>query len=139
MSAPYNPRDGGKAPKVLKLNAVWDTGATRSAITQEVIDKLGIKHTDELDIYTANGVRAGKEYSINVYLPNHVALVGVPVTDGDMRIDMLIGMDIISRGDFAVTNKFKGTWMTFQIPPTHSIDFVDEVRLKQGKPGFRRK
>ncbi len=39
---------------------------------------------------------------------------------------MLIGMDIISRGDFAVTNKDGKTTFSFRLPSVAKIDFVKE-------------
>lgn len=40
--------------------------------------------------------------------------------------DMLIGMDIISQGDFALTNRDGRTVFSFQIPSTHLYDFVKQ-------------
>ena len=39
---------------------------------------------------------------------------------------MLIGMDIINLGDFAITNKNGNTKFTFEIPSSRDIDFVKE-------------
>ena len=44
-----------------------------------------------------------------------------------MEPDILIGMDIISQGDLAVTNKQGKTVFTFQIPASHKIDFKAEL------------
>lgn len=43
-------------------------------------------------------------------------------------IDMLIGMDIITLGDFALTHKNNGTVFSFQIPSTHEYDFVKQIQ-----------
>ena len=118
--------------------AVWDTGATRSVITQNVINALGISKIDEITNYTANGERTAGEYLVNIYLPNNVVFSAIRVIDGDIYdTDALIGMDIIGQGDLAITHKFKKTWMTFQLPSSHSIDFVDEIKVKKGKRGFK--
>ena len=139
ISEPYDPILGGPLPKIIEFKAVWDTGASRTAITQKVIDTLGIQQIDEVDNYTANGMRTAGVYLVNVYLPNKVAFSGIRVIDGDIYgTDALIGMDIIGQGDFAVTHRFEKTWMTFQIPSTHNIDFVDEINIKGGKKGFRK-
>ena len=54
-------------------------------------------------------------YKINVYLPNGVGVQMVNVTLGELppKMDMLIGMDIITTGDFAITNK-GGNYFFFQ-------------------------
>jgi len=51
---------------------------------------------------------------------------GIVVGDAEA----LIGMDIIGKGDFAVTNKDGKTTFTFRIPSIECIDFV-----KQRPPG----
>ena len=40
--------------------------------------------------------------------------------------DVLIGMDIINRGDFAVTNQNRKTKFSFRFPSIGDIDFVEE-------------
>ena len=114
ISEPHDPLLGGPLPKAIEFKAVWDTGASLTAITQQVIDTLGIQKIDEVDNYTANGRRTAGVYLVNVYLPNNVAFFRIRVIDGDIYgTDALIGMDIIGQGDFAVTHRFKKTWMTF--------------------------
>ena len=50
------------------------------------------------------------------------------VTSGDLKdTDVLIGMDVISMGDFAVTARNGCTKFSFQIPSTHDIDFSEET------------
>jgi hypothetical protein len=40
-------------------------------------------------------------------------------------------MDIISVGDFAVTNKDGFTWMSYQYPSIERIDFVADIDNKR--------
>jgi preprotein translocase subunit SecA len=44
---------------------------------------------------------------------------------------MLIGMDIIARGDFAVTNYDGKTVFSFRMPSVEQIDFVEQLRKGQ--------
>jgi uncharacterized protein YecA (UPF0149 family) len=46
-------------------------------------------------------------------------------------IDVLIGMDILGQGDFAVTSHKGKTTFSFCCPPRREIDFVAEVRASQ--------
>lgn len=48
--------------------------------------------------------------------------------------DVLIGMDIIARGDFAMSNSNGKTKFTFQIPATHEHDYVKEQSAKSHTP-----
>ena len=75
------------------------------------------------------GTEIAEVYVVNIYLPNHVAMPGCHVTKakslfGDSEI--LIGMNVINKGDFVVSNKGGVTWFTFRIPSIARIDFVDE-------------
>ena len=47
--------------------------------------------------------------------------------------DVLIGMDIIGLGDFAVTRPNGNTQFTFRMPPQADINFVAEDRREQIK------
>jgi hypothetical protein len=53
--------------------------------------------------------------------------------------DILIGMDIITIGDFSITNVDKKTVFTFRFPSIKTIDYVEEVnnlnKLKFAKVG----
>jgi len=58
-------------------------------------------------------------------LLNEVIFRDVRVTEAVFAdgIDVLVGMDIINQGDFAVTNKGQSTVMSFRVPPGKHIDF----------------
>lgn len=52
----FNPTiEKGEHPKVEKFKALWDTGATGSVITKNVVDKLGLIPTGFGKVYHANG------------------------------------------------------------------------------------
>ena len=51
-------------------------------------------------------------------------------TAGGEPIGMLVGMDIIGRGDFAVTNHNGRTIFTYRCPSVGSIDFVNQLVMK---------
>ena len=67
---------------------------------------------------------------VNLYLPNNVAVAGVlaarmPSMHG---FSAIVGMDVITRGDLAITNCSGATCMTFRVPSIQRIDFVVEER-----------
>ena len=79
-------------------------------------------------------------YLVNIRLPNGAVFYGVRVTKAKLTgsANVLIGMNIISRGDFTVTN-FNGiTKFSFRIQSARHIDFVEESKKPQfqhgGKP-----
>lgn len=110
-----------------KIRAIWDTGATGTAITSKVVKALGLIPTGQSRVSTAAGVVLQNTYSINVMLPNNLTVEGVVVTEVPALSDgceALIGMDIITLGDLSVTNHNGVTCMSFRVPSSHEIDFV---------------
>jgi hypothetical protein len=69
-------------------------------------------------------------YSVNLYLPNQVVIPKISVAEGiPNNCDMLIGMDVIKFGDFAVTNYNGRTTFSFRMPSMAEIDFVKHSYL----------
>ena len=114
-------------PELIRVNAVWDTGATGSVISDRVITELGLLPIDRTIVHTAGGTVETDVYVVNIGLPNGVMFTATHVTRGQINdTDVLIGMDIIGEGDFAVTGKDGKTWMSFSVPSNRRLDFVDE-------------
>ena len=125
--------DPNRPPKELppEFTAIWDTGATNSVITQKVIDQCGLKATGMTVVHTAQGSTTTETFLVGIFLPNKVVLNEVRVSKGIFRdADVLIGMDIISHGDFAVTNKDGKTVFSFRMPSTECIDFVKHPQYR---------
>lgn len=111
-------------PDFVEFHALWDTGAMRSVISTEVVKILGLLPVGQAKVYHTNGVSIVKTYLIDILLPNAIEFSAVLVTEGILGdTDVLIGMDIISKGDFAVTGSNGKTKFSFQVPSTHDIDF----------------
>lgn len=123
----YDPLSGKPHPKVNNYKGLWDTGASGTVITKKIVDDLGLKPIGKTKVYHADGESIVNVYYINIFLPNQVAFKFVKVTEGKLGgTDVLIGMDIISRGDFAVTNFSGKTTFTFRVPSLEEIDFVKQ-------------
>ena len=71
-------------------------------------------------------------FEADIYLLNRVRCPAVTVIPGyiTQTVDVLIGMEIIARGDFAITYPEDKTKFTFRIPRQADIDFVAEDRPK---------
>ncbi len=110
------------------FNAIWDTGATNSAITQRVVDECSLQPVGKARVHHAGNDAQPDEtdvYLVNIVLPGNLVIEGVHVSRGGFTgADVLIGMDIINQGDFAITHKDGKTKYTFQIPAEADIDFV---------------
>lgn len=119
-------------PQVMQFRAVWDTGAWASAISPRVVKALGLIPTGWGFSDTAAGRSQVQKFGVNILLPNGVGFRSVEVSCNNMKVDVLIGMDIISQGDFCVTNKDGKSIFTFQTPSYHDYDFVKELdKLKK--------
>ncbi|MGC2192689.1 MAG: retropepsin-like aspartic protease [Candidatus Dormiibacterota bacterium] len=108
--------------------AIWDTGATNTAVTSDVVTALGIAPTGVAKTKTANGERVCNAYLVDVNLRNGVIFTNIPVTEATLEgANVLIGMDIISQGDFAITNVDGKTTMSYRVPSIAEVDYVAEA------------
>jgi uncharacterized protein YchJ len=113
-----------------KYKAIWDTGATGSVITEKIVKELDLMPTGMTKVSTASGERDVNTYIVSIWLPNNVVVCNVKVTEGIIHgeYEVLIGMDIITKGDFAITNYDGKTVFTFRFPSAECIDFVKKIR-----------
>ena len=114
----------------LEIVAVWDTGATNTCISMSVVEKLGAIPEAMHPMETPNDSRLAGVYFADIILPNDVVFTDLQILDAKIKgIDMLIGMDIIARGVFAITHPDGKTVFTYQIPSQETIDFVKKTRI----------
>lgn len=132
ISQAFHPSYTVTPPTPRKYSAIWDTGATGSVISKKVIDECGLKPIGMAKVKTAKGEMKTPVYLVNIFLPNKVCIYQNRVTKGKIAgaTDVLIGMDVIAQGDFAVTHKDGKTAFSFRMPSIERIDFV-----KQRPPG----
>lgn len=109
--------------------AAWDTGSTLCCISPEYAKQLNLQPISEDDLHTAHGIISSKMYEINVLLNDQVTYtvhaMENPNIHGD-NVDLLIGMDIISEGDFSLSTYNDKTSFSFRIPSKGLVDFTKE-------------
>jgi hypothetical protein len=129
IGEPYDPQYGKASTSPVEYTAIWDTGATGTVITEKVVQDCGLKPVSITQVHTSGGERNCAVYFVSVYLPNKVVVPQLRVTEGILfgPAEILIGMDIIRLGDFAITNKNKKTVFTFRMPSMEVIDFVKQA------------
>jgi hypothetical protein len=116
-----------------EYKAIWDTGASGTVITQLIVNNLGLIPTGMCVAYTANGPTRQNTYIIDISLSDGITMKDVTVscaTSFSGGCDVLIGMDIISQGDFSITNLNGITCMSFRKPSLHEIDFYKNPNMK---------
>jgi hypothetical protein len=117
----------------LSTDALWDTGASMSAITPESKDKLKVTPIDKKTIAGIHSTQVVDVVYITLELPNSVIKknIKVAVCNITSNVGMIIGMDIISLGDFALSTGGDQTLLSFAVPPfQEKIDFSK----RQGEP-----
>ena len=107
-------------------NAVWDTGATNTLISSKVVQNLGLKPYGTSGFSTANVIVEAKVYEIHLAIPSAGVVCNVMAMEKDDEdYEVVIGMDVISQGDFAFTNHDGHSTYSFRLPSQ------EEIILKQ--------
>jgi predicted aspartyl protease len=118
------------ATKSYSAKALWDTGATICAITPQIAEKLGLGAVDIMTIVGANSTSRVDTTIVSITFPNGLRIQDCPVVicDIDPRVDMILGMDVITQGDFAISNGEAQTTFSFAVPPFRKkIDFAKQA------------
>ena len=121
-----------------EFRALWDTGATNSVITQKVVDLLNLIPTGKAHVLAVHNIEIVDTYIIDIVLPNKVYFPNVTVSFGKLLgsdIDIIIGMDIISAGDFALSNANNKTTFSYCYPPftKNPIDLYEKCKRTNPK------
>ncbi len=112
---------------ILKTTCLWDTGATNSVITKSIAKSLNLQSIDRVKVQHVGGITIENVFLISIYLPNNITIPTIRVTeceDNQGHFGIIVGMDIIAQGDFAITNYNGNTTFTFRVPSKQEIDFV---------------
>ena len=127
VSEGFDPSTEARFPQFLKYNGLWDTGASHSAISDRVVEVLRLKPIGKSTVVHAAGQHLVDLFMINLVLPDSIAFPMITVSKLVLTgTDILIGMDIINQGDFAITHRNGNSKMSFAIPSSRDIDFVKE-------------
>jgi hypothetical protein len=143
---PPCPNNRPFAPYPQEFLAIWDTGATQTTITEDLAKKLGLYKIREHMLSGVTGNALCNAYLIALALPNGILIPEIEVMDcvGNIGCDILIGMDVIGLGDFAVCNPRGETTFSFRVPSVKAVDFTAaddpaDSRAKRSKRKKRRR
>lgn len=113
------------------VKALWDTGAMCTCISTQLATELGLLPDDYGWVNGANNkpFRA-PIYSVQLKMGHFVIpylrVYGLPM-DGQEN-DVIIGMDVMVKGDLSITNYEGKTVLSFREPSISKIDYVEELR-----------
>jgi hypothetical protein len=114
--------------------ALWDTGASGSCVSKSLANRLGLKSVELCYVSGVGGIHRSNVYTVDILLPNRVAVNGVRVTEffDNGSFNVIIGMDIITIGDFAISNQGGKTTVSYRMPPDDApVDFVTMIKQKK--------
>lgn len=106
VANPATMRYGGSMQWV-RAGAIWDTGAQHCVITRSLCARLKLSPRAKASFAGVGGLVSGGTDVVYLSLSGDgdtflIALAGV-VESLPGNVDMLIGMDVITQGDFAVS------------------------------------
>lgn len=110
----------GCAP-IHHCTAIWDTGATSSMISADLAKELDLKPEGSVKVSGVHGVEDAKLYTIDLIFGTGFKIEKLQVSEAgnNAGFDVLIGMDVISKGMFIVNggnHAEKGCQIAFAFP-----------------------
>jgi predicted aspartyl protease len=115
--------------RIFRTKALWDTGATNCVVTKLTAKELNLQPISMARVSHAEGISLANVYLINIYLPNNLVIPSVRVTecaDNTENFGVIIGMDVITMGDFSITNVENKSVFSFRIPSIRTIDYLQD-------------
>ena len=122
-------------PVTHQFDGIWDTGATGTLISANVVERCDLKQTGVATIYTANGDEdTVPTYLINLGLPSQVVIVGLPVALGSFG-----DADVPDRDGRHHQGRLRGQQLGREDFVLISRSLPGRDRLRQGRGTFQAK
>ena len=125
------------AQRATPFKCLWDTGASMSLVSPHVADTLKLDILDET-VKIRSGLGAKAEIDVRVAFL-HIVLGAIPIElkvgvvdmpSSDADIDVLLGMDLISQGSFAISYDGGQMLFSFCYPPAPMpLDFTSMLPM----------
>lgn len=101
---------------------VWDTGATNTLISSQVVEALGLASIEKSLVEGVGGIIKSAVYNISIYLADNIVFKNVKVLCSDIGdYDLVVGMDIIAQGDFVISSNKGQVCFSFRYPSKGKI------------------
>ena len=111
--------------------SLWDTGATTTGINIDLAHKLKLMPFRKISVQGAHGKKTVDIYLIDLEVPNNIMFKNIRATGLELGadVDVLVGMDIIMSGDFAISNSNGKTTFSYSTPPLgNEVDFEKKAQ-----------
>ena len=110
--------------------ALCDTRATNSCIKNSIALKYSLPICREVTCHGVNGINKVNTYLASIILSTNDIVHEIELTscDDSVSIDMIIGMDIITKGEFIINTCNGITTYSFQLPAPTFLS-LDQIML----------
>jgi hypothetical protein len=110
-------RDYQLPPIEFECRAMWDTGSTGCCIDRCFAKELGLREYGDMKLHGPLGDGVATAYLLDITFQDGMTVHDVPVAAVDTggAFEIVIGMDIINRGDFRLRLVDDKTVMTFNL------------------------
>ncbi|GHU53858.1 hypothetical protein FACS189496_5370 [Bacilli bacterium] len=115
--------------KPVEVRAMWDTGSTGCCVSEKLAKALNLISIASLDLTSAHGSKPANVYLLDIFFPDNTRAKNVVAAEiiPSGEFEIIIGMNIIALGDFALSNDQGKTVLSFRLPSAHSpIDFSEQ-------------
>ncbi|MDR2584049.1 MAG: retroviral-like aspartic protease family protein [Fibromonadaceae bacterium] len=104
------------------LKALWDTGANCCVISETIAKRLKLPNIAEVQMKHANGIAIVKTHMLSLMLPNNILFKDIRAMSCKPihSFDMIIGMNVISKGNMSIVHNKAGIKFSFKYPPTRT-------------------
>jgi len=121
--------------KCVETYAVWDTGATHSVLSPKIVQDLDLFPIDTCIVRGINHDQISDIVIASICITSDLLLTGKRFSVNNIPgADVLLGMDIITMGDFIINNAEGQTLFSFVIPP-----FKDKISFSKKADGLNNK
>jgi Aspartyl protease. len=112
----------------IPVKALWDTGSSDSVISSDLAKRLGLHSVGKAKINSSGSTYQSGLYEV-VLLLDEKETINLHVMESHQLdksgIDMLIGLDVICLGDFALSTYDGTICLSFRMPSKGLINFND--------------
>jgi hypothetical protein len=117
------------------VSALWDTGATFTAVSWLFAKRCGLEYLDDTNIDGVGGDKRGKWSHLAMKLPSGLMLPDKRVIACTLPVgtDLIIGMDIIALGDFCISNTEGKTLFSSVVPSLPDAVNLEETASRLNK------
>lgn len=115
----------------LNVRALIDTGANSSCVSSRIASACALCVEKYATLISMQGRTAVPMYKMDVVLGGGIRFNGVSALEfpGGSDFDAIIGMDVLTHGEFALSSDGSNLYFSMRVPPSGNvIDFVEGGR-----------